>query len=105
MWAMSVIVVRRIHAQWRDRRAGYRVIVDGRQRVAIGDDETVQIPVTPGVHAVRVERGWRGSKELKVEIAHGQILRFECGPNRILFLGLLYLYWRNQYIWLNTVTT
>jgi hypothetical protein len=101
---MSVLVIRRTHAR-RHRLRKYRVMIDGRQRAEIGDDETVQAPVTPGEHAVRVQVGWRGSRQLSLEVPHGAIVRLECGPRAIPLLGLIYVYWRNDYIWLETVNS
>jgi hypothetical protein len=100
---MSVLVIRRRHAR-RHRLRKYRVLIDGRQRAEIGDDETVQAPVTPGEHVVRVQVGWRGSRELKLEIAHGDILRLECRPKAIPLLGLMYVWWRNDFISLETTS-
>jgi hypothetical protein len=100
---MTVLVIRRRHAR-RHRQRKYRVVVDGRQRAEVGDDETVQAPVTPGEHVVRVQVGLRGSRALKVEVAHGQIVRLECGPRAIPLLGLMYVIWRDDFISLETVT-
>jgi hypothetical protein len=103
---MSVLVVRRAHAPWRDRARDYRVMVDGKQRAAIGNDATVQIPVTPGQHLVKLAIDWCGSEELTVDVPHGQIVRLECKPNASPLLALLYVtIWRNRYISLNTVNT
>lgn len=103
---MSVLVIRRAHASWQDRTRGYRVLVDGLQRAQVGDDETVQIPVTPGPHVVRLQMDWCRSRELQVDIRHGEILRLECKPNASPFLTLLYItIWRDKYISLDTVTS
>ena len=103
---MSVLVIRRAHTPWQDRARDYRVLVDGTQRAAIGNDSTVQIPVTPGKHRVRLVVDWCASQELAVDIAHGEILRLECKPNASPFLALLYVtIWRNKYISLNMVNT
>ncbi len=70
---MSVVVIRRAHASWADRARKYRVLVDGGQRAEIGDDETVQIPVTPGQHVIRMKIDWCRSRDLQVDIRHGEI--------------------------------
>ncbi len=100
---MSVLVIRRAHAR-RHRLRKYRLVIDGRQRAELGDDETVQAPVTPGEHVIRVQIGWRGSRELKLDVAHGAIVRLECRPKAIPLLGLMYVYWRHDYISLETAS-
>jgi hypothetical protein len=101
---MSVLVIRRVHKP-RDRARSYRVLVDGEQRALIGDDAAVQIPVTPGEHAVRLRARWCRSQEVPFAIRHGEILRLECAPGSP-WLTFLYLtIWRDKYISLNTVTS
>ena len=103
---MSVLVVRRAHASWADRARKYRVLVDGGQRAEIGDDETVQIPVTPGRHVIRMKIDWCRSRDLQVDLRHGEILRLECKANAWPLLIPLYItIWRNKYISLDTVTS
>ena len=103
---MSVLVIRRVHVAWQDRARDYRVLVDGQQRAQVGDDSTVQIPVTPGEHVVRLTVDWCRSKDLRVALEHGQIVRLECRPNASPWLALLYItIWRGNYISLNTVAT
>jgi hypothetical protein len=102
---LSVVVIHRAHHSRQDRARKYRVLVDGQQRAELGDDETVQIPVTPGPHVVRMKIDWRRSRDLPVDIRHGEIVRLECKPRSSPFLTLLYItIWRNKYISLDTVT-
>jgi hypothetical protein len=103
---LSVLVIRRAHHSWRDRARNYRVLVDGRQRAELGDDETIQIPVTPGQHVVLLKIDWCRSRDLQVDIRHGEIVRLECKPHPLPFLVLLYItIWRDKYISLDTVTS
>ena len=102
---MSVVVIHR-GSSWQDRGRKYRVLVDGGQRAEIGNDETVQVPVTPGEHMLRLQIDWCRSRDLPVSIRHGEILRLECKPNAWPLLMLLYItIWRNKYISLDTVTS
>jgi hypothetical protein len=96
---MTVLVIRRAHSKWTDRARSYKVLVDGQQRAQIGDDAVVQVPVTPGRHVVRLEIDWCRSPDLACDLAHGEILRLECGPNASPLLALLYItIWRKNYI-------
>jgi hypothetical protein len=102
---VTVLVIRRV-ASAKDREYPYRVRVDGRQRAEVGDDSTVQIGLTPGVHRVSLHVKWCGSRELAFTIQPGEIARMECRPNARPLLALLYItIWRNDYIALNTVTS
>jgi hypothetical protein len=103
---MSVLVIRRANTPQQDLAHDYRVLVDGRQRAALGNDSTVQVPVTPGAHVVRIAVRWCSSGDRVFDIAHGQIVRLECRPKVSPLLALLYVtIWRNRYISLNTVNT
>lgn len=101
---MSVLVIRRAHASWADRFRDYRVLVDGQQRALIGDDATVQIPVTPGEHLVRLKIDWCGSQEMRVNVGHGEIVRLECRANSNPLKMLFYIsIFRDRYVSLKTV--
>ena len=103
---MSVLVICRKDAPSQDGAYSYRVFVDGQQRALIGNDSTVQIPVTPGDHVVRLKVKWCGSKELPIKVGHGEIVRLECRPNSTPLLAPLYItIWRMNYISLTTVIT
>jgi len=102
---VTVLVIRRLPRS-QDRDYAYRVLVDGRQRAAVGDDSTVQIGVTPGEHRVRLRVKWCGSRELPITIQPGQIVRLECRASSRPLLALLYItLWRNRYIALETVNS
>ena len=101
-----MVVIRRADGAWQDSARRYRVLIDGAQRALLGDDDTVQLSVTPGLHRVRLTIDWCGSKELLLDLKHDEIVRLECKPRARLWSVLLYVtVWRNDYISLNTVTS
>jgi len=103
---VSVVVIRRVQHAWADRARDYRVLVDGQQRALLGNDATVQLPVTPGEHKVRMQIDWCRSRDLTVNIRHGEIVRLECQANSNPLAMLLYItIWRANYIALKTVTS
>jgi hypothetical protein len=103
---VSVLVIRRVQHAWADRAREYRVLVDGQQRALLGNDATVQLPVTPGEHKVRMQIDWCRSRDLTVNIRHGEIVRLECQANSNPLAMLLYItIWRANYIALKTVTS
>ena len=59
---------------------------------AVGNDATVQIPLTPGDHVVRVQ-GRAGAARAKCQftIRHGEIVRLECQAKVSPWLAPLYL--------------
>jgi len=100
-----MVVIHRADARWRDSARRYRVLIDGVQRALLGDDDTVQLSVTPGEHRLRLTVDWRGSREMLLNLKHDEIVRLECRPQARLWSVLLYVtVWRNDYISLNTVT-
>ena len=103
---MTVLVVRRVRWPRQDREYAYRVVVDDQRRAEIGDDDTVQIGLTPGEHRVRLEVKWCRSREVEFTISPGEIVRMECRPKAKPLLAPLYVtIWRNDYIELDTVTS
>ena len=99
---MSQIVVRRTKALWQDRVRGYRILIDGREVACIENGSSVQIPVLPGTHSVRMQVDWCQSPELRVEVKAGESVALECGPNCTPLLALLYItVLRKNYIWLH----
>lgn len=98
---MSQIVVRRTKALWQDRLRGYRVLVDGHDVASVENDSSVEIPVLPGTHSVRLQIDWCQSQEMRVEIKSGESVELVCGPNSTPLLALLYITtMRKNYIWL-----
>jgi hypothetical protein len=65
---------------WIDNRAGeWQVIVDGTVAGSIAPQETVEVPVEPGHHTLRVKKSRRFlSPERSFEAADGTDARFHC---------------------------
>ena len=65
---------------WIDKMAGeWQVIVDGTLAGSITRQETVEVPVEPGHHTLRLKRSARFlSPERSFEVADGTDTRFHC---------------------------
>ena len=74
-----------------DRARKYRVLLDGREVGRRGWGETLELPVGPGAHRLRVKIDWTGSPELQFRIESGQALSSVCRPARSAMLGLVSL--------------
>lgn len=99
---MSQIVIRRVKAAWVDRGRDYQILVDGVARASVGNDSTVEIPVEPGAHSVRMKVDWCYSRELLITADADAPVLLECGPNASPILAVLYTtILRNSYLWLD----
>jgi hypothetical protein len=76
----AVLVLWRAQAEQRDRRLGYRVLLDGHQVAKIKRGGRVELPVTPGRHVIRLKSIWVGSRSLRFQAHTGQVVRFCCEP-------------------------
>jgi hypothetical protein len=54
---------------------------------------------------VRLAAGWFGSKEIPIDIRHGEIVRMQCRQKAAPWSLPLYVIRRNAYIFLETVKT
>lgn len=98
---MPKIVVHRTRAMWQDVARDYRVLVDGSERARIGNGASVEIPVLPGSHSVRLQVDWCQSPELSITASEGAPVELECGPNSTPLLAIFYVtFLRKKYIWL-----
>ena len=102
---MSVLVIRRAHVPWTDLARNYRVLVDGQQRVLLGDDATVQIPVTPGEHVLRLQIDWCRSQDMAVNVMSWRNRALRSPRKGRTLVGIALHYWRDQYISLKTVNS
>jgi len=60
-------------------RGKWQIIVDGAAAGSIAKSETVEIPVEPGRHTLRVKRSERFlSKERSFEAGDGELVSFSC---------------------------
>jgi hypothetical protein len=64
------------------RRGPFEIELDGKRVGAISKvDETVEIPVSPGRHSVRIRAGRYSSQERSFDLADGEVLNFRThGP-------------------------
>ena len=87
---------------WADRLRAYRLVVDGRERGAIKEGETLEIELPPGDHSVWMKIDWARSRKLMVSGEQDVELRCRGHANR--WLTLLYLtIWCDEYITLERV--
>ena len=71
------------------RRGTYDAVVDGRQAGALGLNDTIDIPVEPGRHTLRVRSGRNSSLTKTFDVAEGEIASFRCSGKSILPIFLL----------------
>ena len=65
---------------WRDRRAKYKILIDGTKRGTVALDHTVTISVDPGSHSVQLRDWWASSRKETFTVNEGDTLILECGP-------------------------
>ena len=63
---------------WTDSLRAYKVLVDGTERAAIRQKETVTVPVEPGDHTLRLAIDFLGSDTLPFSAVDGRPVRFTC---------------------------
>lgn len=71
------------------RRGTYEVLVDGRPAGSVELDETIEIPVEPGSHTVKIRSGRNSSLTKTFEVADGEVVSYRCGGKSILPIFLL----------------
>jgi hypothetical protein len=60
------------------RRGRFEVTLDGQPAGSIEYQETVDLPVGPGHHTLRVRAGRYSSSERSFDAADGQVVKFRC---------------------------
>ena len=97
------IVVRR-RASFADRFRRYNVRIAGRTAARIGAGNTVTIPLTQGMHSVKLTIDWCSSNELLVDVRAGDSVKLICGSNltgwRILLALVYATLLRRHYLWI-----
>lgn len=71
------------------RRGTYEAMVDGKHAGAVELNETVEIPVEPGRHTLKLRSGRNSSRTTTFDVADGEVVRFGCGGKNILPIFLL----------------
>jgi len=60
------------------RRGAYEIVVDGHGAGSLQMNDSVEIPIEPGRHAVQVRSGRQSSRRQTFEAAEGQTVAFRC---------------------------
>jgi hypothetical protein len=71
------------------RRGTYEIVVDGTPAGSVELNETVDIPVDPGHHTLRVRNGRNSSPTKTFDAAEGETVAFRCSGKSILPIFLL----------------
>ena len=60
------------------RRGEYDIVVDGRRAGSLRMNDTIEIPVEPGRHAVQVRSGRNSSRTQTFDAGESQTVAFRC---------------------------
>jgi hypothetical protein len=60
------------------RRGPYDIVVDGRRAGSVDMNATIEIPIEPGRHTVRVREGRNSSRTQTFDAAESQTVAFRC---------------------------
>lgn len=66
------------------RRGAYDVMVDGQLIGSVEMNDTIEVPVEPGRHTVRVRDGRKSSSTRSFEAGEGEVVTFRCTGKRFL---------------------
>ena len=66
------------------RRYTYDVVVDGERVGSVEMNDTIEIPIEPGRHALQVRNGRKSSSTETFDAAEGEIVSFRCTGKRFL---------------------
>ena len=66
------------------RRGTYDVVFDGQRVGSVEMNETIEIPIEPGRHALQVRNGRNSSRTHTFDAAEGEIVAFRCTGKRFL---------------------
>jgi hypothetical protein len=59
------------------RRGTFDVLVDGRSVGSIEPHDTVEVPVDPGRHTIRIQAGRYSSQDHSFEVVDGEVVTFQ----------------------------
>lgn len=65
------------------RRGTFRVLLDGDDVGSIDRHQTIEVPIEPGHHTLKVEAGRYSSGRRPFDTADGEIVNFRCNGARI----------------------
>jgi hypothetical protein len=60
------------------RRGTFHVLLDGNDIRSIEWRETIEVPIEPGRHALRINAGRYSSETRSLEAADGEVVKFRC---------------------------
>lgn len=70
------------------RRGTYDIVVDGQRAGSVEMNDTIEISVEPGRHALKVRNGRNTSRTQTFDAAEGETVAFRCTGKRLLPLFL-----------------
>jgi hypothetical protein len=82
MWATLKLTHKAIGAEV--RRAAYDVEIDGEQVGSVDMNGTIELPVDPGRHTLRITSGRKSSSAEVFEAVEGETVTFRCTGKRFL---------------------
>lgn len=71
------------------RRGAYEVLVDGVAAGSVEMNDTIEIPIAPGRHTLKLRSGRNTSRATTFDAADDQIIAFRCTGKNILPIFLL----------------
>jgi hypothetical protein len=86
---LPLIRITRPGGPYRDSLRAYRVEIDGQKAGIIRPGQTIDFPVPPGEHGVRLTVDWCSSPLRVVRLGEGQWTQFVCRPK-----GWFFEVWR-----------
>jgi hypothetical protein len=60
------------------RRGTYDIVIDGQQSGSLKMNDTIEMPVEPGRHTLKLRSGRKSSRTQTFEIAEDQTVAFRC---------------------------
>lgn len=60
------------------RRGTYDIMIDDQRAGSLAMDDTIEIPVDPGRHTLKLLSGRKSSRTQTFEVAEGQTVAFRC---------------------------
>jgi hypothetical protein len=84
----ATIRLTRRPSRWRDRLRAYVVIVDGHEAGEIKNGATEDFAVPLGDHTLCLKIDWKGSAEVPLHLAAGEVAEFVCEANGSALTGV-----------------
>jgi hypothetical protein len=76
--AATLILTRQVPFGIELRRGVFEIEVDGKNVGSIKNDETVEAPIAPGLHTLRIRAGRYSSRGESLDVADGDTASFRC---------------------------